>query len=78
LAWTFDNLESAAINIRKIETKELPNKFKNLTRTAAKPKDFERKVPKYLVVNVEINNQVVRALIDSGSLADFVSTTVAD
>ncbi|KDQ13875.1 hypothetical protein BOTBODRAFT_110874, partial [Botryobasidium botryosum FD-172 SS1] len=41
-------------------------------------KDFNRRVPKSLVVEVKINDKPVCALLDSGSLADFMSTTLAD
>jgi hypothetical protein len=49
-----------------------------LERTAGVPRDFTRKIPKPVVVEVEINGKRARALIDSGSLADFMSTTLAD
>jgi hypothetical protein len=73
-------LESNTVssNPKSTQTSQLPGRVKTLTRTAAKPKDAERKVPKYLVVNAEIAGHTVRALIDSGSLADFVSTTLVD
>ncbi|KDQ06126.1 hypothetical protein BOTBODRAFT_71231, partial [Botryobasidium botryosum FD-172 SS1] len=35
-------------------------------------------VPKSIVIEVFINDKPVRALLDSGSLADFMSTTLAD
>ncbi|EUC59384.1 Pol polyprotein/retrotransposon, putative, partial [Rhizoctonia solani AG-3 Rhs1AP] len=47
-------------------------------RNAAKPKDVARKLPKPLVVEATINGSKVRALIDTGSLGDFISTTVVD
>ncbi|KIL59513.1 hypothetical protein M378DRAFT_1067799 [Amanita muscaria Koide BX008] len=40
--------------------------------------DFKRVIPKPIVVEVRINGQAARALIDSGSEADFLSTTLAD
>jgi hypothetical protein len=49
-----------------------------LQRNAAVPKDFTRVVPKPIVVVVQINGQPARALLDSGSLGDFVSTSLAD
>jgi hypothetical protein len=49
-----------------------------IERTAGIPRDFTRKLPKPVIVEVEINGKRVRALIDSGSLADFMSTTLAD
>ncbi|KAG8908259.1 hypothetical protein FRB99_008324 [Tulasnella sp. 403] len=50
----------------------------NVERNASRPKDFDRLVPKAIVVTVKINGQEARALIDSGSLADFMSTRLAD
>ena len=49
-----------------------------LQRNASIPKDFTRVVPKPIVVVVWINGQPVHALLDSGSLGDFVSTSIAD
>jgi len=49
-----------------------------LERNAAKPKDFNRKIPKSIVVEILINGQPLRALIDSGSLADFISSKTVD
>ncbi|TDL15616.1 hypothetical protein BD410DRAFT_816934 [Rickenella mellea] len=40
--------------------------------------DISRSIPSPLVIMVFINNQAVRALLDTGSLADFMSTTLAD
>ncbi|KAG8695605.1 hypothetical protein FRC09_009059, partial [Ceratobasidium sp. 395] len=47
-------------------------------RNAARPKDITRKLPKPIVVETTINGHKVRALIDTGSLGDFISTTVVD
>ena len=41
-------------------------------------KDFKRMVPKPIVVVVNINGHPARALLDSGSLADFMSTTLVE
>ena len=49
-----------------------------LQRNAAIPKDFTRVVPKPVVVVVHINGHPARALLDSGSLGDFVSTSLVD
>lgn len=46
-------------------------------RMAMKVKDFTRQLPKPVIVEVFINRQVARALLDSGSMADFISTTLA-
>ncbi|KAI6146029.1 hypothetical protein BKA82DRAFT_4357359 [Pisolithus tinctorius] len=49
-----------------------------LQRNAAIAKDFTCKVPKPLVVVVHVNGQPTRALIDTGSLADFMSVMLAE
>jgi hypothetical protein len=49
-----------------------------MQRNAAETKDFTRKVPKPIVIMVQIEGQPTWALIDSGSLGDFMSTTLAD
>ena len=47
-------------------------------RNAAVTKDASRKVPKPVVITTKINRQPAHALLDSGSLGDFMSSTVAD
>jgi hypothetical protein len=49
-----------------------------LQRNAAMPKDFTRTVPKPVVIVVHVNGHPARALLDSGSLGDFMSTSLAD
>lgn len=49
-----------------------------IDHTSLRVKDFERKVPKPLVIMVKVNGHPVRAMIDSGSMADFISSTVVD
>ncbi|EJF55293.1 hypothetical protein DICSQDRAFT_37888, partial [Dichomitus squalens LYAD-421 SS1] len=44
-----------------------------LQRNAAAPRDFSRLIPEPVVVVVQVNEQPARALIDSGSLSDFMS-----
>ena len=53
-----------------------PDWIPAVERNAMKTKDFTRTLPKPIVVTVLINNKPVRALIDTGSMADFVSTTI--
>ncbi|THG93309.1 hypothetical protein EW026_g7893 [Hermanssonia centrifuga] len=48
-----------------------------IQRNAASVKDFKRLIPDSIVVIVNINGQPARALIDSGSMADFLSTKIA-
>lgn len=49
-----------------------------LERNASKTVDFRRNLPKLLVIEVHVNGSPVRALVDTGSMADFVSTTLVD
>lgn len=49
-----------------------------LQRQAAIVKDVLRLVPKPIVMVVRINGHPARALLDSGSLGDFISTTLAE
>lgn len=41
-------------------------------------KDFEQIVPHPIVIEVSINGNTARALVDSGSLADSTSTKIVD
>jgi hypothetical protein len=54
------------------------NKYPTLQRNAAQVKDKARILPKPLIVTVNINGHLARALLDSGSLGDFMSTNLAD
>lgn len=47
-----------------------------LERNAARVKDSERRAPKAIIVVVYLDGKPCRALLDSGSLADFVSTNI--
>ncbi|KLO03938.1 hypothetical protein SCHPADRAFT_841209, partial [Schizopora paradoxa] len=49
-----------------------------LTRNAATPKDFIRKSPRSIVIEVEVEGHIVCALLDTGSRADFMSSNLAD
>ena len=55
------------------------NKYVSVQRNAARIKDMgERLMPKPIVIKVAINGVPVRALVDSGSLGDFISSTLVD
>jgi hypothetical protein len=54
------------------------NKYPALQRNAAQVKGNQRVLPKPLIVKVSINGHPARALLDSGSLGDFMSSTLAD
>ncbi|KAG8734303.1 hypothetical protein FRC10_011771 [Ceratobasidium sp. 414] len=75
--------ETADINVqlnalRIGEKKRGETSTRTVERNASRPKDITRKLPKPLVVEASIDGQKVRALIDTGSLGDFISTTVVD
>lgn len=53
-------------------------RLNGLERHSARVKDFEWLVPHPIVIEVFINDSAVHALIDLGSLADFVSTKLVD
>ena len=49
-----------------------------MQQNAAPVKALGRPVPKLVVITVNINGHLARALLDLGSLGDFISTTLAD
>ena len=55
-----------------------PDEYRALERNASSSRDAARVVPKPLVVVVNIEGHPARALLDSGSLGDFMSTSLAD
>ena len=54
------------------------HKYPTLQRNAAQVKGNQWVLPKPLVVKVTVNGHPARALLDSGSLGDFMSSTLAD
>ena len=54
------------------------NKYSAVQRNSAKVKSAQRVLPKPVVVKVTVNGHPARALLDSGSLGDFISSTLAD
>nr|VWO95354.1 Uncharacterized protein [Ganoderma boninense] len=65
--------------VRKGKKTDQPsNWIPAVERNAMKTKDFTRTLPKPIVVTGHVNGKPVRALIDTGSMADFLSTTVMD
>jgi hypothetical protein len=54
------------------------NKYPSLQRNSAQLKGNQRVLPKPIVVKVTVNGHPARALLDSGSLGDFLSSTLAD
>lgn len=79
-------LPNVKVNLRRtclyvVELNGVPvpaGRYPAIQRNAAVTKDFTRVLPKPLVVVVHINGRPARALIDSGSLADFMSLTLAE
>ena len=47
-------------------------------RTTMRLKDKSRRLPEPITVAVKVNGQMIRALLDTGSMADFISTTVVE
>ena len=54
------------------------NDFDTIERTMAYAKDFKRCIPCPIIITVKINRELTRAMIDSGLLADFMSTKFVD
>ncbi|THV01926.1 hypothetical protein K435DRAFT_654428, partial [Dendrothele bispora CBS 962.96] len=52
--------------------------YASLQRNAGVTKDLSRSVPKPVVVVINIIGKPVRALLDTGSLGDFMSSSLAD
>ncbi|KAG2743015.1 hypothetical protein P692DRAFT_20680945, partial [Suillus brevipes Sb2] len=55
-----------------------PGRYPAIERNSAIARDFKRLIPKPVVIDVRINRRTARALVDTGSLADFMSSTLAD
>lgn len=71
--------EDNVIQLNAARKMQIPRgTYASMQRNAAAVKSAGRAVPKPVVITVKINGHPVRALLDSGSLGDFVSTTLAD
>ena len=68
------NLMAGSVRQRKRGTEGVSS----LEKTSMRVKDQSRKVPEPIVILATINGHEVRALIDTGSMADFISTTVVE
>jgi hypothetical protein len=67
------------VNEMYLGTAQIPRgSYPAVQRMSAQVKSSLRLVAKPLVIVVHINEQPVRALLDSGSLGDFMSTTLVD
>ncbi|KAG6913321.1 hypothetical protein DXG01_007762, partial [Tephrocybe rancida] len=69
-----DRLTVLELNGQQVEAGTYPA----LLRHNVKRRDPARAVPKPLVIVVKIDGHPVRALVDSGSLGDFMSSTIAE
>lgn len=66
------------LNAIGLKGKKQPEGRQVTERNASRPKDITRRMPKLIVVEAKINGHEVRVLLDSGSLGDFITTTVVD
>ena len=55
-----------------------PDSIPAIERTTLRIKDKTRKLPEPIIVQAKVNGHTVRALLDTGSMADFISTTVVE
>ncbi|KAG6879087.1 hypothetical protein C0992_005295 [Termitomyces sp. T32_za158] len=68
-----------ALHVIKLNGQQIEaGTYSALQRNTARRKAETRLVPKPLVVVVQINGHPARALIDSGSLGNFMSTTIVE
>ncbi|PFH44959.1 hypothetical protein AMATHDRAFT_10338 [Amanita thiersii Skay4041] len=63
---------------RARKSKKGKDEPETIERTAMRIKDFKRIIPKPIIVTVNVNGEPVRALVDTGSMADFISMTIVD
>ena len=70
-----DALTSCSVELSGAEPKAT---YSTLQRNAAVTRDFTRTILRPVVVTVHIEGHPARALIDTGSLADFMSVTLAE
>ena len=54
------------------------NDFDTIECTIVYAKDFKRCILCLIIITVKINRELVRVIIDSGLLADFMSTKFTD
>ena len=55
-----------------------PSRFSAIQRNATVTRDFKHTIPKPIVIVAHVNGQPAQALIDTGSLADFMSLTLVE
>ena len=78
-AMNFPGLFSAGVKLKSMVSpgQHMTSETK-LEQNNSRPKDPTRLIPKPLIITIKINGQPARALVDSGSLSDFISTTLVD
>ena len=54
------------------------NNFAIIKCTTAYTKDFKQLIPCLIIITVKINRELIRVLINSGLLVDFMSTKFVD
>ena len=69
-----DHVQFLELNGQQVEAGTYPA----VQRNSAYTRDPSRKIPKPLVIHVMINGHRACALVDSGSLGDFMSSTLAE
>ncbi|OJT08771.1 Retrovirus-related Pol polyprotein from transposon 17.6, partial [Trametes pubescens] len=73
-----DNAHLSLLAVRPVSSgNHDPSPYLAVQRNAATPRDFSRLIPEPAVVVVLINGEPARALLDSGSLSDFMSAKLA-
>ena len=72
-----DDFESGNLEVNAAHVAR-DDKYPAVQRNAASVKDKTRILPKPVTLTVKIDGHPARALIDSGSLGDFMSTNLAD
>ncbi|PBK62874.1 hypothetical protein ARMSODRAFT_990361 [Armillaria solidipes] len=76
LRWEERNGYTHVMSIAGVQIE--PKTYPAIQRHASVVKDIGRVVPRPLVIVVDINGKPCRALVDTGSLGDFMSTQLAD
>jgi hypothetical protein len=71
-----DNLETGGLELNGVQVAR--DKYPAVQRNAASVKDKTQVLPKPVTLTVKIDGHPARALVDSGSLGDFMSTNLAD
>ncbi|QRV82349.1 Transposon Ty3-G Gag-Pol polyprotein [Ceratobasidium sp. AG-Ba] len=80
-----ESIELSATRIQALPPAQAPKPGKrkapeqqHVERNAARVKDVTRRVPPTMIIQAELEGESVRVLMDSGSQADLVSSTLVD